>query len=87
MDALVIPVLFIVIGIITAFLASRKGYNFLLWVFCGAPFGLIILAFLPNTKTQQIEEKRQSAIKRGNVIGAIASVFSIVFTIMTLLQK
>lgn len=67
-------VLAIAILLITGALAARKGYNFFCWTLAGGILGLIVLAFLPNTKLLD-EEARQSKVKLGNGIGLGISAF------------
>ena len=61
-------------GVITAFLAARKGYNPALWFLAAGCVGLVILAFLPFTnKPGMLPDQRASLERRGNVIGGVIS--------------
>ena len=59
--------IWISIALITGLLASRKGYNFLLWTVAGSVLGLIVLSLLPfaNDPAKPAGEQRRLR-KEGN---------------------
>jgi hypothetical protein len=60
-------------------LALRKGYSFWLWLFAVSPFGLIILAFLPDLNHPDIPpEKRDDLRKQGNWDAIILLIIGII---------
>jgi hypothetical protein len=68
--------------IAAAIIASRKGYNAVLWFFAGSPLGVLILAFQPNTISGPFgleEELRQR--RRANRIAISLIVVGIVIAI------
>jgi uncharacterized membrane protein YbhN (UPF0104 family) len=68
----------LIIGVITGLLASRKGYLFIAWVLAGGLIGLIVLAFLPQTKEPSLApEERARLVRRGNIIGTVLSVVEV----------
>lgn len=75
--------LVLVLGLITALLAYRKGYNPYWWFFAANIIGLIILAFLPFTNKQNLtEEEKIKKVKRGNSIGRVLALITIILTIL-----
>jgi hypothetical protein len=68
----IVPLLFF--GLITALLASRKGYNPLCWFLAGGVIGLLLLAFRPFTNDEKLSEANRVALRReGNLMGLIIS--------------
>jgi accessory gene regulator protein AgrB len=66
------------IGVLTGFLASRKGYNFWCWVFAAGIVGLLVLSFLPFVNKGGISaEVTEAKRKRGNLIGIVFSVIAV----------
>lgn len=60
------------LGVLTAMMASRKGYNGFLWFLGGGLIGLIVLAFLPDTNNPMtsIEEQNRQRTT-GNIVGGV----------------
>lgn len=60
----------IVVAVIMAMIANKKGFNPLLWILAGGIPGFFILLFLPSANAEGISEPtRESRIKRGNIVG------------------
>lgn len=68
-------VIALIVCVITAALADRKGYHYGAWFLAGGVIGLLILAFLPfvNDKTKLSDEEAESRRKLGNTIGGVIS--------------
>ncbi len=63
--------------VVTPLLASRKGYDWIVWVFGGSVLGLLILAFLPYANAPELTpEQQRMARQRGNSVGIILSLLS-----------
>jgi hypothetical protein len=74
-------ILFIVFGAITAFLAKRKGYNPYIWFFAAGVIGLIVLAFLPYTDVETLDDgQKKAAKKKGNIIAGVIVALVVIFT-------
>ena len=56
----------------TAFVASRKGFNPVIWFFGGGLLSLLVLAFLPSAARVELAAAEQSALRRrGNMVGVL----------------
>src|SRR5690242_4481168 len=65
-------------GLISAGLAQRKGYNPLVWVLAGGAIAWPFLAVLPSiSTTAPLTQETLQARNRGNLLGAGLSVFSV----------
>lgn len=73
----------IAVAFLTAVLAYRKGYNFILWFFSGGIIGLLVLAFLPYANAEGIsEEQARARKKRGDIIGGVIAFIVITLVIL-----
>ena len=60
----------LVLGAISGYTAYRKGYNYSWWFFACGCIGLLVAAFLPNTKGPHVPKEKKKKLRRlGNVIG------------------
>jgi len=72
----------IVVAIVMALIASRKGFSWWLWVLAGGIPGFIILLCMPSVSTVGInEETRIRRRKNGNTVGGIISVIAIIIIV------
>jgi hypothetical protein len=75
-------------GIINAIIASRKGFNPLIWFFAAGLLGLIVLFFLPSaTKAMAYdpelsEERKRAGNNAGLIIIGIAIFLMFIFLIV-----
>lgn len=77
--------IFALFALATAFLAKRKGFNPLLWVFAGGPIGLVILLLLPAASADHIDSQESLVrAKRANTVGAFLSMIVLIITAMIL---
>ncbi|MFQ5708487.1 MAG: hypothetical protein ACE5HO_13600 [bacterium] len=68
----------IVVAVTMAMIASKKGFNPLLWVLAGGIPGFFILLFLPSANADGISEAtREIRIKRRNIVGAVITTIAI----------
>ena len=76
----------LLLHLVVGFLAARKGYSFLLWIFTGIFLGLIVLAFLPHVNKGKyagnVGRKRL-----GNIIGASLTVIQLLGGLTFLISK
>lgn len=70
----------------TGVLASRKGYNFILWLLGGSIIGLIVLSFLPFVNKMEEGDERRSKTTRGNVIGGVLAALGVSTAVAVLLS-
>ncbi|RLL50739.1 hypothetical protein D8Y20_11165 [Mariprofundus sp. EBB-1] len=79
----------VVLCIITAILAARKGYNPFIWFFASGVIGLIILAFLPfvNEKSALNEDERAVKKRKGNIIGGVIAALAIIITLAIIIAE
>jgi zinc transporter ZupT len=78
----------VVVCVITAALAARKGYNFFLWFFAGGLIGLCTLACLPFANRADASDETNAALRhRGNVIGGVLSGVCLVLGIVLAFAK
>ena len=84
-----IVIVAILVGVLTALLAARKGYNPAFWFLAGGIIGLVILAFLPfvNEKSKLPEDERASKKKTGNDIGVAISVLAVFVLLISLVAR
>lgn len=76
----------LIFGGITSYTAYRKGYSFGWWFLGAGCLALLIIAYLPNTKTNYMaREQKVRWRKIGNLIGIILT--SIVACLYLLLAK
>ena len=70
-EIILLPILLlIIVGGVTSALAARKGYSGLIWFFAAGVIGLIVLAFLPFTNTEDLSRDVAEAKRKvGNVLG------------------
>jgi cobalamin synthase len=74
-------------GVIAAIFARRRGYNWLCWLMALGLIGMIVVLFLPSANKEGLNEaEKNKIIKRGNLIGIILTVISILFTIFAYLM-
>ncbi len=80
-------ILQLAIGVVTALMAGRKGYNPYIWFFAAGLIGLIVLAFLPfvNEKSELPEDERSSKQKRGNMFGGVLAGIAILILLASLI--
>jgi len=72
----------IVVAIIMAVIAKKKGFSWWLWILAGGIPGFIILLFMPSASADGIdEETRNRRKKSGNTTGAVISVIAIILSI------
>lgn len=65
----------LIVGGITSYTAYRKGYSFWWWFFGAGCLGLLILAYLPNTKTNYMVREQKVRWRRiGNLTGIFLTV-------------
>lgn len=67
--------------------AKKKGYDTVIWFFAGLNiFGVLIMMFLPNMdKFKELpDEEREAKQKRGNVIGSVLAIVSVILLIVLL---
>ena len=78
--------LLVVVGLITAALAARKGYNPALWFLAAGVIGLVILAFLPfvNEKGEHPVEQRAAKKRTGDITGGVISGFALLVLLASL---
>lgn len=65
--------------------AKKKGYDPLIWFFAGLNIlGILIMMFLPNLeKFKELpDEERQAKQKRGDMIGGVLAVISVILIII-----
>jgi len=80
-------VILVLLGLITAGFAYRKGFNPVIWFFAAGILGLLVLAFLPyvNEKSTLTLEQIAAKKKSGNFIGGVISGLSILFGLSRML--
>lgn len=67
----------IVVAIVMALIAKKKGFNPWLWILGAGIPGFVILLFLPSANSENIDdETKQKRIRVGNKVGAILSVIA-----------
>ena len=65
-------IVLLVVGLITAYYASWKGYNGIIWFFAGGALGLIILLIMPNVNDQgHYAHERAQLTRNGNIVGGV----------------
>ncbi len=76
----------ILVSILMALLAHRKGYNPACWFLAGGIVGLIILGFLPfvNEKSDLPEDQRGPKKKTGDGIGLGVSALAVLVTLVAI---
>ena len=68
----------IVVAIVMAGIAEKKGFNPLLWMLAGSIPGFIILLCMPSASADSLdEETRLESRKTGNTVGTVISVITI----------
>ena len=78
---------FIVIAILMAFLAGKKGFNPWLWLLGGGLLGLIILLCLPSASKAGIDEPtRLRRTKTGNTVGTVFTVIGVIAGVIVLFR-
>jgi hypothetical protein len=77
----------LVIGGISSFTAYRKGYKPSWWLFgCGC-LGLLIVAFLPNTKTSYMTREQKTVLrKRGDLLGMCLTGLGVILNVVLLIK-
>ncbi len=71
--------------VVTAGIASQKGFNPLLWILAGGIPGLLIVLCTPSAKEAGIDLSTAIARrKRGNIVGAVASVLVVIVGVLLL---
>ena len=80
-------ILFLIFGAINALIASKKGFNPVIWFFAAGLLGLIVLAFLPsaNAALPDNEELYEQRRKTGNTAGIIILCFAAVVIFILLM--
>jgi hypothetical protein len=77
----------VAIGVVTALLAWRKGYNPMLWFLAAGVIGLLILAFLPFANEANLPSgARDTLKKRGDMIGGVISAVVVLYVLIDLLK-
>lgn len=72
----------VVVAIVMALIASKKGFSWWLWILAGGIPGFIILLCMPSASAKGIaEEARIKRRKDGNTVGAVISVIAIIILI------
>ncbi|MBL7132689.1 MAG: hypothetical protein ISS78_01195 [Phycisphaerae bacterium] len=84
-----IVIVVILVGVLMALLAARKGYNPAFWFLAGGIIGLVILAFLPfvNEKSNLPEDERASKKKTGDTIGGVISGLAVLVLLISLAAR
>ena len=77
MEVLVI----VLMNVIPAALAMRKGYSFFCWCLAGI-LGLIVLAFLPFVDRGDTDTRMRKRRRAGNITGLVLSLPSIAIFIL-----
>ncbi len=82
-------VLFLIFGTINAIIASKKGFNPIIWFFAAGLLGLIVLAFMPSAKAilsenEELSEQRRVAGNRAGIIILVIAAALILVTIIVL---
>ncbi len=79
----------LVLCVITAALAGRKGYNAWLWFLAAGILGLLVLAFLPfvNEKSELPMEQRAAKKRTGDLIGGAISAFALLLLLITFILR
>jgi len=76
-------IIFIAVCAFVAYRARKKGYEPVIWFFAGGLIGLLILAFLPFTTREDLPHYNdKKMISKGNAIGAVVALISIVVIII-----
>ena len=76
------------IGLVTAALAVRKGYQFLPWFFAGGIIGLLFLCFLPFANDPKLSEMEQRSLaEKGNVTGKKIAVVSLGLVLLRMVMS
>jgi hypothetical protein len=76
-------IVLLVVGAITAYYASWKGYNPLIWFFAGGVIGLVLLLLLPNVNDpSHFAHERAQLTRNGNIVGGVLVVISVVIGFM-----
>ena len=69
----------IVVAIIMAIIAYKKGFNPLFWILAGGLIGLIVVCLMPSANAPEIDEKERDARRRrGNITGGVLSAIIVV---------
>lgn len=67
-------ILSVVVAIVMAMIASRKGFNPLLWMLAGGIPGFLILMAMPSASADDIDDvTRITRRRRGNITGGAIS--------------
>lgn len=86
LETLTLVLIFAVVPVVTAVLAHRKGYHFLIWFFAAGILGLIVLAFLPFANSRGLPPRRRLRLTRnGNSVGLVLIAVSLLLGVMRLL--
>jgi hypothetical protein len=76
----------IVVTIIMAVIAYKKGFNPLFWILSGGVIGLVVVLCLPSANAVGIDDmEKEKRRKRGNTVGAVLSVIAIIIIVIGLL--
>jgi len=68
---------------ITAYYASWKGYNPVLWFFATGFIGLLALLFLPNANDpMHSPSERARLVSNGNTVGGVVVGIAVLFMVM-----
>ena len=74
-----------VMGLITGFMASRKGYSFGRWWFALGLLGLLVVAFFPYTNKAGTPDQVAAQKKKGDKVGLILSILTAVIIVVNAL--
>ncbi len=78
--------IFIIVAIIMATIASKKGFNPWLWVLAGGVPGFIILLILPSAKAYGIDEETiEKRRKVGNNTGGVITIIAVILVLIMIL--
>jgi chromate transport protein ChrA len=75
----------IVVAVIMAIIAYKKGFNPVFWILAGGLIGLIVVSVMPSANAAGIEEaERDARRRRGNITGGVLSAIVVVVILIVI---
>ena len=74
----------LLVGVLSAWLAYRRGFSPWCWIFAAGIIGLVVVLFLPDANKQGSPEAQDNARRTGNMTGLVLTIITIVLNILVL---